>query len=199
MSTYSVYNIKVDNGVYFTPGPTAGYVLTIGSDGSTYWSQGGAGAQGPTGVTGSQGPTGSAGTNGTNGVTGPTGPASSQSLSQTLAVGNTSGTYSAGFSYYIQTNPVINSGVTGTLTQSLTSNTYIYTLTGNTTFNYTNPTYSTYNFLVKAGTFSFTLASAGAWQTVGATALGFTGSFIMSCIYDGTDMWVSTVKNYSGY
>ena len=39
MSTYSVYNIKVDSGLYFTPGPTAGHVLAIAADGSTYWSQ----------------------------------------------------------------------------------------------------------------------------------------------------------------
>ena len=104
-----------------------------------------------------------------------------------------------GVNFYRQTNPIVNSSVSGTFTQSLTSNTYIYTLSGNTTFNYTNATYSTYNFVVKAGTFSFTLNSAGAWQTVGATGLGFTGSFIMSAIYDGVDMWVSTVKNYSAF
>lgn len=74
--TYSVYNIKVDNGVYFTPGPTAGYVLAINTDGSTYWSQPGspdAGATGATGPQGIQGPTGPAGSNGTNGATGATG------------------------------------------------------------------------------------------------------------------------------
>lgn len=41
--TYSVYNIKVDNGLYFNPGPTAGYVLGINADGSTSWVQGGSG------------------------------------------------------------------------------------------------------------------------------------------------------------
>ena len=100
---------------------------------------------------------------------------------------------------YSQLNPVINTSVTGTFTQSLTSNTYVYTLTGDTTFGFTNPTYSTYNFLVKAGTYSFTLDSGSNWQTVGATALGFTGSFVMSCLYDGTDMWVSATKNYQSY
>lgn len=35
--TYSVYDIKIDNGLYFTPGPTAGFVLGINGDGSTSW------------------------------------------------------------------------------------------------------------------------------------------------------------------
>lgn len=39
--TYSVYNIKVDNELYFNPGPTAGNVLAINSDGSTSWVEGG--------------------------------------------------------------------------------------------------------------------------------------------------------------
>jgi hypothetical protein len=93
-----------------------------------------------------------------------------------------------------------NVSVSGTFTQSLSdANNYTYTLTGNTTFSYSNPTQSVYNFLVKAGTYSFTLDAASNWQTVGATALGFTGSFVMSAIYDGTDMWVSTVRNYQSY
>lgn len=43
--TYSVYNIKVDNQLSFTPGATAGYVLGINSDGSTSWIEGGGGSQ----------------------------------------------------------------------------------------------------------------------------------------------------------
>jgi uncharacterized delta-60 repeat protein len=45
MSTYSVYDIKIDNKLTFTPGPTAGYVLSINEDGSTSWveAQGGGG------------------------------------------------------------------------------------------------------------------------------------------------------------
>ena len=35
MSTYSVYNIKVDNKLSFTPGATAGSVLSIDADGNT--------------------------------------------------------------------------------------------------------------------------------------------------------------------
>jgi hypothetical protein len=33
--TYSVYDIKVDNSLAFTPGPTAGSVLSINADGTT--------------------------------------------------------------------------------------------------------------------------------------------------------------------
>ncbi len=67
MSTYSVYNIKVDNSLSFTPGPTAGQVLAIAADGSTYWTTvvGPTGPQGNTGATGSQGNTGATGSTGT--------------------------------------------------------------------------------------------------------------------------------------
>jgi len=44
--TYSVYNIKIDNELYFNPGPTAGNVLAINSDGSTSWVDGGGGGAG---------------------------------------------------------------------------------------------------------------------------------------------------------
>ena len=49
--TYSVYSIKVDNSISFTPGPTAGYVLSINTDGSTFWAPqsggGGTSSNGP--------------------------------------------------------------------------------------------------------------------------------------------------------
>jgi hypothetical protein len=57
MSTYSVYDIKIDNSLSFTPGPTAGYVLGIKADGTTDWVQGGGGATGATGATGASGVT----------------------------------------------------------------------------------------------------------------------------------------------
>ena len=98
-----------------------------------------------------------------------------------------------------QTTIATNS-ISGSFTQSLTaSNIYTYTLTGNTTFGYSNPQTTVYNFAIKAGTYSFSLSVDSNWQTVSGTALGITGSFIMSCIYDGTDMWVSTQKNYLSY
>lgn len=58
--TYSVYNIKVDNELSFTPGPTAGYVLGIKADGTTEWIQGGGG--------GGSGTSGSSGSSGTSGI-----------------------------------------------------------------------------------------------------------------------------------
>jgi hypothetical protein len=73
MSTYSVFDIKVDNSLSFTPGPTAGYVLTIAGDGSTYWDVGGS-TPGPVGATGATGPQGDPGIQGPVGATGATGP-----------------------------------------------------------------------------------------------------------------------------
>ncbi len=88
--------------------------------------------------------------------------------------------------------------ISGTYTQSLDYQQYIYNLTSNvTSFRYTNPNISTYNFLINAGTYSFTLGTGSYFKTVGATALGFTGSFVMSGNYDGSIMWISTIKNYS--
>ena len=89
--TYSVYNIKVDNGVYFTPGPTAGYVLAINTDGSTYWTGGlaGGGSTGPTGPQGPTGPAGATGPQGEQGIQGPTGPAGSVYPLYTIPTGTT--------------------------------------------------------------------------------------------------------------
>lgn len=39
MATYSVYNIHIEGELTFTPGPTAGSVLAIDSDGKTYWKE----------------------------------------------------------------------------------------------------------------------------------------------------------------
>jgi hypothetical protein len=68
--TYSVYDIKIDNSLAFTAGPTAGWVLAIESDGSTTWSEGGFGATGATGATGPEGPIGPEGPTGATGATG---------------------------------------------------------------------------------------------------------------------------------
>jgi hypothetical protein len=64
MSTYSVYNIHIDNNLSFTPGPTAGSVLAIDENGSTSWVPQSGGSGG------------------------------SQTLEQVLAQGNDTGTYS---------------------------------------------------------------------------------------------------------
>src|ERR1017187_2453089 len=37
MSTASVYNINIGNDLTFTSGATAGHILTVGSDGKTFW------------------------------------------------------------------------------------------------------------------------------------------------------------------
>jgi len=58
MATYSVNNIKIDNGLFFTPGPTAGNVLSINGDGSTTW------------ISAQSGTSGSSGTSGINGQNG---------------------------------------------------------------------------------------------------------------------------------
>jgi hypothetical protein len=100
----------------------------------------------------------------------------------------------------VYNNIVSTASISGAYSQSLTaSNTFVYTLTGNATFSYTNALPSVYNFIFKCGTYTLTLDSTANWQTVSATALGYTGSFIMSGIYDGTDMWISAVKNYASY
>ena len=65
MATYSVNNIKIDNGLFFTPGPTAGYVLSINSSGSTTW------------ITPQSGSSGASGSSGTSGVNGQNGQSSS--------------------------------------------------------------------------------------------------------------------------
>jgi hypothetical protein len=105
MSTYSVYNIKIDNSLAFTPGPTAGWVLAINTDGSTYWtnavsgSGGGTGATGPTGPAGANGTNGAAGATGATGATGPAGSSPTDNKTfQTLTDASTiSWTYSSGY------------------------------------------------------------------------------------------------------
>jgi hypothetical protein len=71
--TYSVYDIKIDNTIAFTPGPTAGYILAINGDGSTQWVEATGGATGPTGPIGPTGPQGDIGQQGPIGPTGPQG------------------------------------------------------------------------------------------------------------------------------
>jgi hypothetical protein len=55
MATYSVNNIKIDNGLYFSPGPTAGNVLSINGDGSTTWISAQSGTSGSSGTSGANG------------------------------------------------------------------------------------------------------------------------------------------------
>jgi hypothetical protein len=96
-STYSIYDVKIDNSLAFTPGPTAGWVLAIDADGLSYWSAPGspdAGATGPTGATGPQGevgPTGPAGVDGATGATGASGV--TQSLFEVYLTAGTTASY----------------------------------------------------------------------------------------------------------
>ena len=88
MATYSVYNIKIDNNLAFTPGPTAGYVLAIDSQGSTYWTAGGAGGSG--GSAGSSGTSGSSGSSGVS-VSGSSGSSGSSGVSGSSGTSGSSG------------------------------------------------------------------------------------------------------------
>jgi hypothetical protein len=91
--------------------------------------------------------------------------------------------------------------VTGTISGSYsvdlsTGNNFQFNLSGNTTLNYTNPIKSTFNFLIKGGTHSLTLGTASNWLSADGDNLGLTGSFVISGIYDGTDMWISSQENF---
>lgn len=89
------------------------------------------------------------------------------------------------------------SSVTGSYALNISSgNFYKLTLTGDTTFDVTNPQVSSYTFLIEAGANSFTLGTSSNFKTTGATAYGFTGSAVMSAVYDGTDMWISAIDSF---
>lgn len=90
-------------------------------------------------------------------------------------------------------NTVTTGTVSGAFTQSLTySNSYVFNLSAGATFSYSNPAVSNYTFIVNAGTYVFNLSSASTFMTQGGTAVGLTGSFVLSGIYDGSKMWLST-------
>jgi len=77
-----------------------------------------------------------------------------------------------------------NTSVTGTLTQSLIdANNYAYTLTGNTTFGYSNATQSVYNFMIKAGTYSFSLNSSSNYFGV---SISRQGKYVYWVVYINT-------------
>lgn len=64
--TYSIYNLRVENSLSFLPGITAGWILSINTDGSTRWiNSGGMGSTGPQGFQGILGPQGFQGITGT--------------------------------------------------------------------------------------------------------------------------------------
>jgi hypothetical protein len=92
--TYSVNNIRIDNTLVFGTGATAGYVLAIEADGSTYWSSpqsGSSGASGSSGTSGSSGSSGVNGTEGSSGSSGVNGTSGTSGSSGTSGVSGTSG------------------------------------------------------------------------------------------------------------
>jgi hypothetical protein len=93
---------------------------------------------------------------------------------------------------------VISATISGTPTIDLSQgNNHVLNLSGNVTaFDYSNAEKSTYNFIVNAGTFSFDLATSSNFKTPNGDNLGLTGSFIMSGIYDGSDMFIAVSENY---
>src|SRR5574343_85674 len=221
MSTYSVYNIKVDN-ILQTQAATAGWILANDGNGITYWSDPGAGSMGPTGpqgVTGSQGATGNdgaigatgsqgaTGADGAIGATGPQGATGGYGLSYSATTGyvaSWTNTAILGTSSIKLTNNNIDeyeinyatASISGVYTQSLSYHQYIYTLTGNTTFGVSGANIATYNFLFNCGTYTLTLNS-GSFKTSGATTIGATGSILVSGVYDGSRLWIATVNNYN--
>jgi hypothetical protein len=98
----------------------------------------------------------------------------------------------------IYSGEIISATISGAYSVDLsTGNIFQFNLSGNTTLNYTNPEKSTFNFLIKGGTHSLTLGTASNWLTPDGDNLGLTGSFVVSGIYDGTDMWIASQENYN--
>ena len=168
--TYSVYNIRIDNNAQYIDGNQAvNKILTSDADGNLTW-------RAPS-LTYSQ----------------MTGYVSSWTGNNTLGTSSIKLTSNNIDVYTINQTTATISGV---YTQSLTQQQYIFNLSGNTTFGFSNPNISSYNFLFNCATYSLTLAS-GVFKTPGATALAATGSIIISGVYDGSRMWISSVTNYS--
>jgi hypothetical protein len=92
--TYSVNNIRIDNTLVFGTGATAGFVLAIEADGSTYWSSpqsGSSGASGSSGTSGTSGSSGINGSTGSSGINGTSGINGNDGSSGTSGVSGTSG------------------------------------------------------------------------------------------------------------
>jgi hypothetical protein len=89
--TYSVNNIRIDNTLLFGTGATAGYVLAVNPDGSTYWSSPQSGSSGASGTSGTSGSSGTSGINGTIGSNGVSGSNGSSGTSGVNGISGTSG------------------------------------------------------------------------------------------------------------
>ena len=196
MSTFSTYNINIENNIQVIPGITTGYVLSANNDGSTGWVSPQSGATGNTGATG---PIGSTGATGNDGATGS---AYGLTFSSTTGyVTSWTNTSILGTSSIKLTNNNIDlyeinyatASISGTYTQSLAYHQYVYTLTGNTIFGITAAKIATYNFLFNCATYSLTL-NTGSFKSTGATTIGGTGSILMSGVYDGSRLWVANIN-----
>lgn len=177
--TYSVYNIKVDNSLSFTPGPTAGYVLAIAADGSTYWTTGGFGATGATGPAGSNGSTGATGPQGATGAAGSGSGGITQSF-VTLTDGSTiTWTYAANANAKVTIN---STSRTLSIVGATSGDTGNIIVTQGSTGSYRIDTFPTTSKFV-AGTWSF--------STTG------TASDIYSFLYDGTTYYWNISRNFS--
>jgi hypothetical protein len=92
---------------------------------------------------------------------------------------------------------VIAATISGAYTCDLsTSNNFALNLSGGVTFSFSNAKKSTYNFVINAGANTFNLATSAGFKTPDGANLGLTGSFVMSGIYDGTDMFIAVSENY---
>jgi hypothetical protein len=171
MSTYSVYNIKIDNQLSFTPGATAGYVLAIDADGNTYWAAGGlgTGTSGTSGSSGTSGTSGNSGSSGTSGTSGTSAPGITSGTSGTTGTSGTSGSsgssgssglngVSGGAIYYLNTSksqsPYYELGNIGdNLPQSTTSSLVV-----------ANSTVTLATYLMPSGYPGVTTIPSGIWS-----------------------------------
>lgn len=99
MSTYSVYNLKVNNSLSFDTIAATGSILYINGDGDTYWAEGGAdgtsgtsGINGTSGIDGINGTSGSSGSSGVSGSSGTSGSSGSSGQDGILGSSGSSGT-----------------------------------------------------------------------------------------------------------
>lgn len=76
------------------------------------------------------------------------------------------------------------------------SNMYKLSLDAAYDLTFSNAATTTYNFIIEPNGFTFSLGT-GNFKVPEGTFEGATSSMLMSSIYDGTDMWVTSVKNIS--
>lgn len=170
--TYSVNNIKIDNGLYFNPGPTAGYVLGIDVDGSTNWISPQSGLSGTSGSSGTSGTSGIDGTIGSNGLSGSSGTSGTSGINGSIGQNGSSGTSgingSSGTSG--QNGSSGTSGISGS--PSLWTQVKSYILPNDITATDTTPAIC-FTFSSASTTKSYRILANGAATSVNSTANGF--------------------------